>query len=225
MCWRAPYHRQAMAILLDSARPADAERAAALGFVVGATTNPTLVAAAGLPAAEVISAICRLLSGTVFHQLTTSTDAEREVEAHRFAELVPGRVGIKIPTTTENLTLASRLAADGIVVGMTAIFSAAQVVLAGEVGARYVLPYVDRSTRLLGDGLALVAEMRAVIDARARDAVPLEIVAASIKTPDQAVATIRAGAHHLTLPLAVIEAMGEHDLSRATIEEFARAGG
>jgi transaldolase len=213
-----------MAILLDSARPADAERAAALGFVVGATTNPALVAAAGLPAAEVVAALCRLLPGSIFHQLTASTDSEREAEARRYAELVPGRVGIKIPTTTENLALARRLSADGIVVGMTAIFSAAQVVLAGEAGARYVLPYVDRSTRLLGDGLALVADMRAVIDARAAGTQPLEIIAASIKTPEQAVATIRAGAHHLTLPLAVIEAMGEHELSRSTIEEFARAG-
>ncbi len=215
-----------MAIYLDSARPVDAERAAALGFVVGATTNPTLVAASGLTAADVVSTLCRLLPGTVFHQLTADTVAEREAEAHRFAGLVPGRVGIKIPTTTENLALARRLASAGLVVGMTAIFSAAQVVIAAEAGARYVIPYVDRSTRLLGDGLALVREMRSVVDAVAPGGgSAIEILAASIKTPDQAVATLLAGAHHLTLPLAVLEAMGEHELSRATIEEFAAPAG
>jgi transaldolase len=51
-----------------------------------------------------------------------------------------------------------------------------------------------------------------------------EILAASVKSPEQAVATLLAGAQHLTLPLAVIEAMGDHELSRATIEEFGRAG-
>jgi len=194
--------------------------------VVGATTNPTLVAASGLPAAEVVTALCRLLPGTVFHQLTGETVADREAEAHRFAKLVPGRVGIKIPTTTENLALARRLASEGAIVGMTAIFSAAQVALAAEAGARYVLPYVERSTRLLGDGLALVREMRAVAEAVGRDGgSSIEIIAASIKTPEQAVATLLAGAHHLALPIAVIEAMGEHDLSVATIAEFAKALG
>lgn len=194
--------------------------------MVGATTNPTLVAASGLPAAEVVTALCRLLPGTVFHQLTGETVADREAEAHRFAKLVPGRVGIKIPTTTENLALARRLASEGAIVGMTAIFSAAQVALAAEAGARYVLPYVERSTRLLGDGLALVREMRAVAEAVGRDGgSSIEIIAASIKTPEQAVATLLAGAHHLALPIAVIEAMGEHDLSVATIAEFAKALG
>ena len=194
--------------------------------MVGATTNPTLVAASGLPAAEVVTALCRLLPGTVFHQLTGETVADREAEAHRFAKLVPGRVGIKIPTTTENLALARRLASEGAIVGMTAIFSAAQVALAAEAGARYVLPYVERSTRLLGDGLALVREMRAVAEAVGRDGgSSIEIIAASIKTPEQAVATLLAGAHHLALPIAVIEAMGEHDLLVATIAEFAKALG
>jgi transaldolase len=207
-----------MAIFLDSAIPADARRAAALGFVTGATTNPTLVAAAGLPAEEVVTSLCGLLPGIVFHQLTGATVEEREAEAHRFAALAPGRVGIKVPTTTENLALANRLAAAEIVVGMTAIFSAAQVALAGAAGAAYVLPYVDRSTRLLGDGLALVREMRAVAGDRP------EILAASVKSPEQAVATLIAGAQHLTLPLAVIESMGDHELSQAAIEEFGRAG-
>jgi transaldolase len=79
---------------------------------------------------------------------------------------------------------------------------------------------VNRSTRLLGDGLALVREMRAVIDA---DSAPVEIIAASIKSPEEAVATVLAGAHHLTLPLSVIEAMGTHPLSEQAIEEFAKA--
>jgi transaldolase len=91
------------------------------------------------------------------------------------------------------------------------------VYLAIQAGARYVFPYVNRSTRLLGDGLGLVRQMRAVIDACKA---PLEIVAASIKTPEEAVQTVLAGAYHLTLPLAVIQAMGQHELSERTIAEF-----
>jgi len=208
-------------LLLDSALAEDARRAGALGFVGGLTTNPALMAKAGRPADEVIRELCGLVPGTVFYQLTASTVAEREAEAQRMAHLVPGRVGLKIPCTLENLSLAARLAKAGHTVGMTAIFSPAQVYLACQAGARYVLPYVNRSTRLLGDGLGLVRQMRAVIDA---SRLPVEIIAASVKSPQEAVDTVLAGAHHLTLPLIVIEAMGQHPLSEQTIEEFAQAG-
>jgi transaldolase len=209
-----------MTLFLDSALADDARRAAALGFVNGLTTNPALMAKAGRPAEDVIRELCEIMPGTVFYQLAAPTLAEREAEAHHMANLVEGRIGLKIPCTPENLTLAARLVTAGYTVGLTAIFSAAQVYLAGEAGAHFVLPYVNRSTRLLGDGLALVRQMRAVIDATRA---PVEIIAASIKSPQEAVDTLLAGAHHLTLPLNVIEAMGQHPLSDQTIEEFARS--
>ncbi len=209
-----------MALYLDSASVEDARRAMKLGFVRGITTNPALMAKTGRHPQDVIGELCEICSGTVFYQLTAPTVAEREAEARRFAALRPN-VGLKIPCTLENLALAARLADEDFTVGLTAIFSAAQVYLACEAGARYVLPYVNRSTRLLGDGLALVREMRAVSDACSS---PTEILAASVKSPEEAVATVRAGAHHLTLPLAVIEAMGVHPLSEQTIAEFAQAG-
>lgn len=132
--------------------------------------------------------------------------------------LRPNQIGFKIPCTLENLKLGAKLTREHYTVGMTAIFSAAQVYLACEAGARYVLPYVNRSTRLLGDGLALIRQMRAVIDACGA---AVEIIAASIKSPEEAVATLLAGAHHLTLPPDVIAAMGHHPLSERTIIEFA----
>lgn len=209
-----------MALFLDSASVADARRALELGFIRGITTNPALIAKTGRDSQEVITELCGICLGTVFYQLTAPTVTEREAEARGFAALRPN-VGLKIPCTLENLTLAARLADEDFTVGITAIFSAAQVYLACQAGARFVLPYVNRSTRLLGDGLALVREMRAVIDACRSTT---EIMAASVKSPDEAVATVRAGAHHLTLPLAVIEAMGAHPLSDQTITEFAQAG-
>jgi transaldolase len=149
--------------------------------------------------------------------LAAVSPSEREAEAHRFAALRPGRVGLKIPCTPENLALCARLSAAGYVCGLTAIFSPAQVYLAIQAGARYVLPYVNRSTRLQGDGPALVRAMRQVIDA---ERAATEILAASIKSPAEAIETVLAGAHHLTLPLEVIRQMGQHALSEQAIEEF-----
>jgi transaldolase len=102
------------------------------------------------------------------------------------------------------------------------VFHPSQAALACAAGAAYVLPYVNRSTRLLGDGPGLVRALRAVIDA---SGAPVQIVAASVKSADEAVAAILAGAHHLTLPLDVIEAMASHPLSEAAIVDFERCAG
>jgi transaldolase len=51
-----------------------------------------------------------------------------------------------------------------------------------------------------------------------------EILAASIKSPEEAVQTLLAGAHHLTLPLDVLQAIALHELSQQTVEEFAKNG-
>jgi transaldolase len=213
-----------MTLFLDSAFVDDAREAAALGFVTGITTNPTLVARvlnadARLKTREdLIAALCDVFPGTVMVQLAAATAREREAEGKMLVNLRPGQVGLKIPSTMDNFPLARRFAAEGHTVGMTAIFGPEQVYLACEAGAKCIFPYVNRSTRLLGDGLGLVRRMRAVIDALES---PLRILAASVKTTEEAVDTILAGAHGLTLPLDVMLAMGHHPLSEQTIEEFA----
>lgn len=209
-----------MALFLDSASPEDARRSALLGYVSGVTTNPTLMARTGRPARDIIPELCDIHPGPVFFQPVAATVEDREREVRAMHALRPGRIVLKLPSEPDNFVLAKRLADDGLAVGMTAIFDPAQVLVACAVGARYVLPYVNRSTRLLGDGPGLVARMRAVIDAC--DA-PVEILAASIKSPDEAVATMLAGADSLTMGLAVLEALAHHDLSDAAIAEFAVA--
>ena len=51
-----------------------------------------------------------------------------------------------------------------------------------------------------------------------------ELIAASVKSPKEAVAARRAGIPHLTLPLVVLEAMVRSDLSEEAIEVFSRDG-
>ncbi len=204
-------------IFLDSASWEDAECAFATHLVSGITTNPALVAATGRPDAEVIADLCDASTGLVFYQVSGSDLAARAEDGESMQLIRLGRVGLKIPCTLENLTLAARLVKEGATVGITAIFSAAQARLAAEIGAHYILPYVNRSTRLLGDGPALVRDMRAVIDGLGART---EIIAASIKSPSEAVDTLLAGAHHLTLPWPLIQSMAHHDLSERAIADF-----
>ena len=209
-----------MGLFLDSARIEEVKKALELGFLSGVTTNPTIMAKVKGQPKEIIRQICEISSGPVFYQVTANTPVEREREGREFFDICREKVVLKIPATTENMALMARLSED-IPCAATAVYSGAQTLVAGEAGARYVIPYVNRATRLLGDGCKLVAEMAAVIKASGR---PAEILAASIKSAEEATLAVLAGASHLTLPMDILLSLGNHPLSDAAIEEFGRAG-
>ena len=123
---------------------------------------------------------------------------------------------LKIPASLSGLRLVAALSGQ-IPCAVTAIFSAAQAYLACQAGARYVIPYVNRLTRLGGDGIALVRRIAAILGP------DTELLAASLKSPAEVVDALAAGAHHVTVPWKLIEEMAEHRLSALAVEEFARA--
>jgi transaldolase len=207
-----------MGLLLDSAKIDEVKRAVELGFITGVTTNPTIMTKTKGEPKDTIAQICAIAPGPVFYQVTAATVAEREREGREFAAISPEKVVLKIPATTENMSLVTRLAPK-IPCAATAVFSTYQAYLACEAGVRFVIPYVNRSTRLLGDGCKLVSEMAATARASGKD---VEILAASIKSPEEALQAILAGAHHLTLPLDLLLRLGDHPLSDAAIAEFDR---
>lgn len=205
-----------MGLLIDSAKVDEVRRALGLGWVSGVTTNPSLIAQIPEPAADVIREICELTDGPVFYQLVAEAADDRATEGHRFFDISPKNIVLKIPATTENMSLIARLSPD-IPCAATAIFAAHQAYAACAAGARYLIPYVSRATRLLGDGNKLVSEIAAVAAAAGSEA---EVVAASIKSPAEATAAVLAGADHLTLPLDVLLAMGDHELSDQALAQF-----
>lgn len=209
-----------MALYLDSASTDQVRRARELGCIVGVTTNPKILAGVDRSADQVLPELCDALGeGTVFYQLTAPSVSAREVEARRVADLRPGCIGLKIPCTTENLGLVPRLSEAGLTCAVTAVFSAHQALLASEVGADYVIPYVNRATRQMGDGIALVETMATVIEATGAST---EILAASFRSLSEVVQALQAGADHVTIPFDLMEALGDHPLSERAIEDFAR---
>jgi transaldolase len=208
-----------MGLFLDSAKIEEVRQAVEFGFLAGVTTNPTIMAKAKGQPKEIIRQIYEISPGPVFYQVTAVTPAEREREGREFSAISPEKVVLKIPATTENMKLMARLSKD-IPCAATAVYSGHQTFVACEAGARYVIPYVNRATRLLGDGLKLVVEMAAVLRTSDRC---VEILAASIKSAEEATQAVLAGANHLTLPLDVLMSLGNHQLSDAAVEEFSRA--
>jgi transaldolase len=217
-----------LAIYLDSAIPDEARQAMGLGFVRGITTNPTLLAKVSRPPAQVLRELCGICSGIIFYQLTASTAGKRLEEGEQILLLdrdlaqsgSSGRIGLKIPASTENMALVAAFSARGAPVAVTAMFSLAQAYAACEAGAAYLLPYVNRTTRLRGDGIAFVKDLTRVCEAVGRGTA---VLAASIKSPEEAVQTLVAGAQHVSMPLSVLLALGHDPLSEQAVAEFARS--
>ena len=201
-----------MSLFLDSAKFEDVETASALGFVIGATTNPALLSKAGHkdPIAA-MKKICKLLPGPVFHQLTERTVEGMRKEAKPFIGLAPN-LGLKIMATLEGMQFTAEVTKE-VAVAVTGVFSPSQAYLAAVAKADYVIPYVNRLTRYTGGGEAVIGEMAGVLFPTDTD-----LLAAGIKTPAEAIETLLAGADHVSLPLDVIEAMASNDL---TLEAFA----
>jgi transaldolase len=204
-----------MALFLDSAHIEDVKQALALGFVSGVTTNPALVARTGREGMDILRDILALTPGPVFYQVTSATAEGREAQARAASALAPERVYIKIPATTGNFTLAARLAAGGILCAITAVSHPSQAYLSVQVGAAYTIPYVNRLTRQLGDGIAVLRSVAAV--ARGTNT---RVLAASLKSVDEVMAAAMNGAEDITIPLDLILQLGDHPLSQKAIDDF-----
>ncbi|MBE9096085.1 transaldolase family protein [Tychonema sp. LEGE 07203] len=207
-----------MAIYVDTAIIATAARAIEFGWVAGITTNPILLAKSELSSEETLKQLAQLTAGEVYYQLMASDVDGMVAEGKVAFKLIGQQTVLKVPATAAGFQAVAHLSGE-IPCAVTAIYSAAQAVVAAEAGAKYAIAYVNRATRLLGDGFALVRDMANVLERT-----NTEILAASIKSPEEAVKTLLAGAHHLTLPFDVLQAMTLHELSQQTVDEFAKNG-
>lgn len=207
-----------MAFYLDSAIISEAQIVKEWGWVKGITTNPTLLAKSEFSPEETLTQLKHLIAGEIYYQLTASDFQGMVKEGRKAFELLGEQTVLKIPATTIGFQVVANLSPE-IPCSVTAIYSAAQAAVAMEAGAKYAIAYVNRATRLLGDGIALVKEMANILDGS-----PTKILAASIKSPEEAAATLQAGSDHLTLPFEILKAMTTHELSEKTVIEFNQNG-
>lgn len=205
-----------MAIMIDSAIIEEVRQSKEMGWVKGATSNPSLLAQAGLPAAEVLRQMNDLAITPFCYQLVSKDLAGMQAEAEQAASLFHHELILKIAPTPQGFAFVAKT---HFPCAVTAVYSPAQARVASEAGARYVIVYVNRATRLLGDGMALVSGM-----ARVLAGTQTEIIAASLKSADEAAGAVAAGSHHLTVPFEILKAMMNHPLSDQAIQQFDEVG-
>lgn len=208
-----------MTIFLDSAIISEAQAVAQFGWVGGITTNPVLLAKSDLAPEETLRKLAFLTSGPVFYQLTATTVTTMISEAERAKDILGSQLVLKIPPTAAGFTATTELSSS-IPCCITALYAPSQVMVAEAAGARYAIVYYHRLLETLPtDGKRLLGEMIAVLKNS-----QTELVAASIKSSEEAVAARCAGIPHLTLPFAVLTALMTNDLSDQAINNFNQNG-
>lgn len=205
-----------MKIFIDTANVDEIRAANDLGVICGVTTNPSLIAREGKVFEEVIKEITSIVDGPISAEVV-APDADGMVAEAKELVKIHKNIVIKIPMTEEGLKAVKKLSALGIKTNVTLIFSAAQALLAAKAGATYVSPFVGRLDDISDNGMELVEDIATIFDIHG---IPTEIIAASIRGPQDVTDAAKNGAHIATVPYKVIMQMIKHPLTDIGIQKF-----
>ncbi|MCL5497166.1 fructose-6-phosphate aldolase [Escherichia coli] len=192
-----------MELYLDTSDVAAVKRLARIFPLAGVTTNPSIVAAGKTPVEVLLPQLYDALDGKgrLFAQVMANTAEGMVVDAHKLRAIIPDLV-VKVPVTAEGLAAIKCLKAEGIPTLGTAVYGAGQGLLSALAGAEYVAPYVNRVDAQGGDGIQTVNDLQRLLSLHAPGA---KVLAASFKTPRQALECLLAGCESITLPLDVAQ--------------------
>lgn len=186
------------------------------GVIQGVTTNPTLIAKEGKDFVETIKEITTIVDGPISAEVI-SLQADTMVEEALELTKLHKNIVIKIPMIPEGMKAVKRLTAMGIKTNVTLIFSASQAILAALAGATYVSPFMGRLDDIGQNGLSLISEIAEIFDVQGIDS---KIIAASTRGPVHVSEAARLGAHVITVPYNVLQAMFKHPLTDQGVEKF-----
>ena len=137
-----------------------------LGLFEGVLTNPATLAAAGKPAAEIIPALCRAISGPVFCQLRDGSVDAMKSEADRWLSLGHKNLGVKVPLDRNGCAVLHWLREQGVQHRLaTCVPTTAQLVLATALEVPWVTPSGSVLEKLGGQNkIELLTEMQLLLD-------------------------------------------------------------
>ncbi len=209
-----------MALYIDSAYLPDIIEVARTVPVVGVTTNPTLLLQAqergqDLKPEQLLNELLHAIGGTIFMQPGAATEEEMYEQALAYMQAAPDRVLPKIPMTQVGMRVAKKLHNHRM--AFTAVTSVAQAYSAAVLEAHFIIPYYNRLQRLGVDAGKRIAEMAEVLS---HQQLPTRILAASIKSPGEAVSALLSGAHDITAAPGILLEMVSDPQTDAAVEKF-----
>lgn len=205
-----------MQLFIDTADVLQIRQAYEWGIVDGVTTNPTHIANTGKPFDDVLTEIFNIVDGPISVESVSTTAEGIVAEGRRIAAFHKNAV-VKVPVMIEGLKAVKILARENIKTNVTLCFSPVQAFLAAKVGATYISPFIHRLDMVGHEGAELIRQIRQIYD---NYGFRTKILAASIRTVNQVLDSLMAGADIATMPFDMLEALYNHPLTDAGLQSF-----
>jgi transaldolase len=206
-----------MKLFLDTANIEEIREINRWGVLGGVTTNPSLVAKENDDPERVWKEILTEVDGPISLETTEPEANPMYEEGVRLSQMAPNAV-VKVPMTPDGLEAGKRLIGDGIRINVTLVFSPAQALLAAEIGAYIVSPFLGRLDDVGSDGMGA---LRTICDLYAVQGYDTNVLAASLRHPMHVIDSALAGADIATMPFAVFKQLVKHPLTDSGLEKFA----
>jgi transaldolase len=203
-------------LFLDTANIEEIREINRWGVLSGVTTNPTLIGREGMEPEQAWKEILAEVEGDVSLETTEPEADPMYEEGKRLASMAPNAV-VKVPMTPAGLTAGKRLVEDGIRINVTLVFSPAQAILAAEIGAYIVSPFIGRIDDAAADGMHALRQMCEIYEVQGYQT---NVLAASLRHPMHVVEAALAGADIATMPYDVFAKLVKHPLTDVGNEKF-----
>src|ERR671914_2313702 len=205
-----------MKLFLDTANLDEIKEINRWGVLGGITTNPSLLSKEGRPWEQQMRDILDLVEGPVSLETTHTETDEIFEEGLKLAAMGTNAV-VKVAMTPNGLAAGKRLVDEGIRINVTLVFSPAQAILAAEIGAYIVSPFLGRIDDAAADGMHALRQICQIYDVQEYET---EVLAASLRHPMHVVDAALAGADIATMPYDVFTKLVKHPLTDSGLERF-----
>lgn len=205
-----------MKLFLDTASIEEIREINRWGVLGGVTTNPSLVAKEADDPARVWKEILSEVDGPISLETTELEVEPMYQQGVELAQMAPNAV-VKVPMTPNGLSVGKRLTDEGTKVNVTLVFSPAQAILAAEIGAYIVSPFLGRLDDVAADGMDVLRNICQIYDVQGYET---NVLAASLRHPMHVVEAAQAGADIATMPFAVFTQLVKHPLTDIGLEKF-----
>jgi transaldolase len=205
-----------MKLFLDTANLDEIRQIKEWGVLSGCTTNPSLLAKEKNEWELQMKEVATEVDGDVSLETTEEKADAIFEEGMKLAAVAPNVV-VKVAMTEEGLKAGKRLVEEGVPINVTLTFSPAQAILAAEIGAKYVSPFLGRLDDIGADGMYVLKEICQIYDTQKYDTL---VLAASLRHPMHVVEAAKLGADVATMPFDVFSQLVKHPLTDAGLTKF-----
>ena len=209
-----------MKLLIDDARLDEIKKVYDFFPISGVTTNPTILSKVGGNPFDTLRQIRNFIGEDAdLHVQAVSRRADKIVEeARHIVGLLGANTYVKIPAVPEGFK-AMKILVDTseILFTATAIYTPMQAFIAGQCGASYAAPYINRIDNMGFNGLRVAQEIQQIFSSNHMET---EVIAASFKNSRQVLEICKLGIGAATVAPEIFFELVKNSAIDDAVENF-----